>query len=188
MKNSSKVFTMALVGTVVIAITSWQLIPEHQSYIKESCLLKIHSEPVIVNDQITITALQQKQILINERAEIKLVNNVALDPEIVNTLELEKTEKEKGTVTTELRQATTKSSECSKPKIKSPVMGDTRILNGQKQVYFLGFGWLEDDNKPNEEILAENMYENGNKIGEMDGSTIVDSDGDINKMVGTMGD
>ena len=67
-------------------------------------------------------------------------------------------------------------------------MGDTRVVNGQKQVYFLGFGWIEDENKLNEDIFAENMYVNGNKIGATDGSTVVDSDGDINKRVGTMGD
>lgn len=92
------------------------------------------------------------------------------------------------TVTTEPQQATAKPPKHSKPNTKSPKMGDTRVVDGQKQVYFLGFGWIADENKLNEEIFAEDMYENGNKIGEMDGSTIVDSDGDINKMVGTMGD
>ena len=66
-------------------------------------------------------------------------------------------------------------------------MGDTHIVNGQKQVYFLGFGWIEDDNEPNEEITAKDMFENGNKVGTMGDSTVLDSDGDIDKMVGTMG-
>lgn len=66
-----------------------------------------------------------------------------------------------------------------------PQMGDTRIVNGQKQSYFLGFGWV-DDMGENEVIYCEGMYENGNKIGSMGGSTFVDGDGDINKMVGIM--
>jgi len=49
-----------------------------------------------------------------------------------------------------------------------PKMGDTRTIDGQKQVYFLGFGWIEDSNEPNVGI-------------------VVDGDGDINKMVGSMG-
>lgn len=56
------------------------------------------------------------------------------------------------------------------PSRKAPVepkMGDTRIVDGQKQVYFLGFGWIEDNDTPNVGIT-------------------VDGDGDINKMVGTM--
>lgn len=40
--------------------------------------------------------------------------------------------------------------------------------------------------EPNEGTYAEDMYENGNKICSMGGSTIVDGDGDINKMVGIM--
>lgn len=66
-----------------------------------------------------------------------------------------------------------------------PQMGDTRIVNGQKQSYFLGFGWV-DDMGENEFIYCEGMYENGNKIGIMGGGTFVDGDGDINKMVGSM--
>lgn len=48
-----------------------------------------------------------------------------------------------------------------------PKMGDTCVVDGQKQVFFLGFGWIEDSDTPNEAILA-------------------DGDGDINKQVGTM--
>lgn len=65
-------------------------------------------------------------------------------------------------------------------------MGDARTVNGQKQVYFLGFGWIDDNNEPNECIYVEDMYENGNKIGIMGGGTFVDGNGDINKMVGIM--
>ncbi|GAB1476873.1 hypothetical protein MASR2M70_17090 [Bacillota bacterium] len=63
----------------------------------------------------------------------------------------------------------------------TPKMGDTRVVDGQKQCYFLGFGWIDDNDEPNECIYAEDMYENGNKVGIMGMS-----DGDINKMVGIM--
>lgn len=69
----------------------------------------------------------------------------------------------------------------------SPQMGDTRIADGQKQVYFLVFGWIECSDEPNEAIYAGDMYENGNKIGSMGGGTVGCGDGDINKMVGIMG-
>ncbi len=46
-------------------------------------------------------------------------------------------------------------------------MGDARVVYGQKQVYFLGFGWIDDNDEPNVAIF-------------------VDGDGDINKMVGRM--
>jgi len=69
---------------------------------------------------------------------------------------------------------------------REPKMGDTRTVDGQKQVYFLGFGWIDDNDEPNQGIYAEDMYENGNKIGSMGGGTFVDGEGDINKMVGRM--
>ncbi len=53
-------------------------------------------------------------------------------------------------------------------KTAEPKMGDTRTIDGQKQVYFLGFGWIEDSDEPSVGI-------------------VVDGDGDINKMVGSMG-
>lgn len=57
-----------------------------------------------------------------------------------------------------------------------PKNGDTRIVDGQQQGYFIGFGWV-DYMGENECIYLEGMYENGNKVGSM---------GDINKIVGTM--
>ena len=53
------------------------------------------------------------------------------------------------------------------PKEAAPQMGDTRVVEGKKQVYFLGFGWIDDNGGGGE-------------------GTIVDGDGDINKMVGEM--
>ncbi len=55
----------------------------------------------------------------------------------------------------------------SAPKESTPQMGDTRMADGKKQVYFLGFGWIDDN------------------VGD-GGGVIVDGDGDINKMVGSM--
>lgn len=67
-----------------------------------------------------------------------------------------------------------------------PKMGDTRTVDGQKQVYFLGFGWIDDNEESNQGVYVEDMYENGNRIGSMGGGTFVDGEGDINKMVGRM--
>ena len=188
MNKSSKLFTLGLVSAIVMVMTSCQSIYEHQNHTKESSLRGIHSEHAFVNDQRTITALPQKQLLIKERPEMKFNNDLTAEQKIVNSPESEKAEKEKNTVTTELKQATTKPPENINLKSATPGMGDTRIVNGQKQFYFLGFGWIEDDNKPNEEITAKDMFENGNKVGNMEGSIVMDSDGDIDKMVGTMGD
>jgi len=131
MNKSSKLFTIGLVGAVIMVMTSWQPISEHQSYTKESSLHEIYSENVFVNDQRTITALPPKQVLIKERPEIKFNNDLTREQKIVNPTELEKAEKEKITVKTESKQATTKSPEHSNLKSATLEMGDTRIVNGQ---------------------------------------------------------
>lgn len=46
-------------------------------------------------------------------------------------------------------------------------MGDVRVVNGEKQIYILGFGWIEYSGKPSVGIVAEDMYENDHKIGSM---------------------
>lgn len=94
--------------------------------------------------------------------------DLTAEQKIKNLSEIGKAEKEKITVTTELKQAIIKPPKHSKLKSATYGMGDTRIVNGQNQVYFLGFGWIEDDNKPNEEIIAIGMFENGNKVGNME--------------------
>lgn len=65
-------------------------------------------------------------------------------------------------------------------------MGDTRTVDGQKQVYFFGLGWIDDKHTLNGAYYADDMYENGNKVGIMGSGTIVNGDGDINKIVGIM--
>ena len=75
MNRSRKVFTMGLVAAVIIAITSWQPIYEHQSCTKESSLRVSHSEAVFINDQKTIRTLPQKKVFIKERPEINFNND-----------------------------------------------------------------------------------------------------------------
>lgn len=188
MNKTSKLLIMGILGTVIMTTTSLQLIPEQQRYNEKPTYNEIHSESAFVNNPISNTTLPHKKILIKERPEIKLDTDLTAEQKIKNLSEIGKAEKEKITITTQPKQAATKSPEHSNLKSAAPDMGDTRIVNGQKQVYFLGFGWIDDDNKPNEEIAAKDMFENGNKVGNMEASTVMDSDGDIDKMVGTMGD
>lgn len=64
--------------------------------------------------------------------------------------------------------------------------GDVRIVDDEKQIYLLGFGWLKDEGdnigaavgNPGDELT-------GNKVGIMGGK--VGSKGDIHKQVGIMG-
>lgn len=83
----------------------------------------------------------------------------------------------------------TQTAQQAKPSASSsePHNGDVRVIDGEKQIYLLGFGWLKDEGanigttvgNPGDELT-------GHKVGVMGGRT-VGSKGDINKQVGIMG-
>lgn len=67
-------------------------------------------------------------------------------------------------------------------------MGDTRVVNGEKQIYFLGFGWIKDEGGVQQRMIGSPDDElTGNKVGQMGGGTTEHGKGDINKMVVIMG-
>jgi hypothetical protein len=62
-------------------------------------------------------------------------------------------------------------------------------VDGEKQIYLLGFGWIKDEGGSSVGTMAGNPGDQltGNKVGIMGGGTTVDGKGDINKQVGIMG-
>lgn len=49
-----------------------------------------------------------------------------------------------------------------------PKSGEITVIDGNRCMWVPGFGWIEDNGRGNVGIVAEDMYENGNKIGSMD--------------------
>jgi hypothetical protein len=102
-------------------------------------------------------------------------------------------EPQKAEITTEKeteKPAPTQTAQSAKPNTSptEPHNGDVRVVDGEKQVYLLGFGWIKDEGggsvgttvgNPGDELTC-------NKVGIMGGT--VGSKGDINKQVGIMGD
>lgn len=70
-----------------------------------------------------------------------------------------------------------------------PHNGDVRVVDGEKQIYLLGFGWIKDEGGGSVGTMVGNPSDQltGNKVGIMGGGTTVDGKGDINKQVGIMG-
>jgi len=76
-----------------------------------------------------------------------------------------------------------------KPTLSSsePRNGDVRVVDGEKQIFLLGFGWLKDEGANIGAMVGNPCDElTGNKVGIMGGAT-VGNDGAINKQVGVMG-
>lgn len=144
-----------------------------------------------------------------ETPEILLSDDTpAPDEEVVAESEAQETD-----VTAEektQKPAPTQTAQSVKPTLSfaEPHMGDVRFVDGEKQIYIDGFGWIKDEGGGNVGTISEDMYENGNKIGVMGsgttvgnpgdeltgnkvgimgGGTTVHGKGDINKQVGIMG-
>ncbi len=49
-----------------------------------------------------------------------------------------------------------------------PKPGTIAIVDGERCMWIPGFGWIDDNGGGNVGTVAEDMYENGNKIGIMD--------------------
>lgn len=56
------------------------------------------------------------------------------------------------------------------PSNSDPAPGTKKYIDGTLHVWVPGFGWIEYSGKPSVGIVAEDMYENGHKIGSMGGS------------------
>ena len=183
MKNKAKVIATASAVVIITSVlTPHQdpLDPQNSLYFRPVC---DYALPHRNNTPPT----KNKTLAGEETAEISAHREGFTESVVVETPPPQPAEKEKTDIpSTPITEIPAKPTiePTSEPPI--PKMGDTRVVDSQKQVYFLGFGWIDDNEEPNECIYVEDMYENGNKIGIMGGGSLVDGDGDINKMVGIM--
>jgi len=159
------------------------------------------AEPIktAVSAEIESRSEEMPQILLSADTPVPVVEPV-MESEPTETQITAEKETEQPAPTQPAQQV--KSTESS----SEPHNGDVRDVNGEKQIYLLGFGWIKDESGESYGTFAADMYENGNKIGVMGGGTMVGnpgdkltgnkvgimggtvgSDGDINKQVGIMG-
>mgnify|MGYP000969586134 CR=1 FL=1 len=183
MKKKTKiVLTAATLATFSLTITAYQQksqMPPSQPDVRPV------SAPVDSSRDSTLP-IEDKAAVTEQSPESSTQSEDFSEPIVTEITPLQPTEKEETANTSDIPiQTVTKSTVSPASPSAEPQMGDTRTVDGQKHVYFLGFGWV-DDMGENEVIYCEGMYENGNKIGSMGGGTFVDGDGDINKMIGIM--
>lgn len=172
MKKKTK-FTLAATTLMILSLTiiTPRIIPQEHPQIPE-----VHPVSTLVNSSRDNTPpLHDKAVVSNKHPETStqsedLPEPTATEPIVTETetTQPQPTEKEEPTNTPAPPTKTaTKPTAPPSPTSSDPKMGDTRIVNGQKQSYFLGFGWV-DYLGENEVIYCEGMYESGNKIGVMD--------------------
>lgn len=111
-------------------------------------------------------------------------------PEVAAVAETETKEAEIPTEKETQIPVTTQTAQSPRPTASSaePHMGDIRVVDGEKQVYILGFGWIKGEGGGSVGTTVGSAGDKltGNKVGIMGGTT-VDVKGDINKQVGIMG-
>ncbi|WP_101909616.1 hypothetical protein [Marasmitruncus massiliensis] len=125
-----------------------------------------------------------------EKAEF-FISADAPAPEAEAVAESEPVETEISAEKETQKPAPTQTAQSVKPNTSStgPHMRDVRIVNGEKQIYILGFGWIKDEGGGSVGTMVGNPGDEltGNKVSIMGGCTTVDDKGDINKQVGIMG-
>lgn len=183
MKKIVKIIVTATVVVITsLIIKAYHTEPTSSPRSPQNCPV---SEVVEVSKTYT-PPIEEKPLVDEEMSKISTQIEEIIEPTTEESSTPQPTENIEPTNTpTTPIQAATKPTTLTPKEPPTSQMGDTRIVDGQKQSYFLGFDWVEDKGE-NECIYVEGMYENGNKIGIMDGGTMVGSDGDINKLVGIM--
>lgn len=170
MKKKTK-FTLAATTLMILSLTiiTPRIIPQEHPQIPE-----VRPVSALVNSSRDNTPpLHDKAVVSNGYPETStqsenLPEPTATEPIVTETTQPQPTEKEEPTNTpAPPTQTATKPTAPPAPTSSEPKMGDTRMVNGKKQSYFLGFGWV-DYMGENEVIYCEGMYESGNKIGVMD--------------------
>ncbi len=154
---------------VSVAIISLLIIPLFNQGTSEPLVPKVRpvSAPLTIRD--SIPPSENKAIVGEETAEISAHSTppTETDFEPSNPTDTTKILTESNTLKDNPTLTPVTSKNTVTATVQESRMGDTRIVDGQKQVYFLGFGWINDNDEPNVAI-------------------VVDGDGDINKMVGCM--
>ena len=164
MKKTKIALTATTLAILSLIITAYHTEPASSP---SSPQIRSVSEAVDVSS-VVAPLTKSEPVVAEEIREFSTQTKEFIEPVHVETSSTQPTERTQPTNTaTHTTQTATKPTTPTPKEPPTPKMGDTRIMNGQKQSYFLGFGWVEYKGE-NECILEENMYENGNKIGIMD--------------------
>lgn len=175
-KKALLVAGLIAVGILLVTGISMRLYREEKKEIPTAANTPVETEIVVDNEPEVVPETKEELVIKTEsKTDIK-ADEQDLQPDPVKTEEEKPTEKpevkedvdmENPAVEPEYKEETTAPQTPANPTVNT----DNTPSNGQTKdgmIYIDGFGWIPNEGGGGTGIVAEDMYENGNKIGIMD--------------------
>jgi len=137
---------IGIIACVALCAAVWQ---------RSTKVEELPADPVknAVSAEIEARSEETPHIFISEVMPVPVAEAVAeSEPKKTETTAEKETQKPATMQTAQSVKPSTTSSE--------PHMGDVRVVDGEKQVYILDFGWIKDEGGENVGTVAADMYEN----------------------------
>ncbi|MEA5011068.1 MAG: DUF6550 family protein [Angelakisella sp.] len=161
MQNPESDLSDASITTPDNNISSEKISIENPLSSEKEVIKEIIVEPIVIPDEIT-----EENLAVDKGTEQTIQGDIPEKPVYTETVLTDPTQKPTGEkVEPDKKDEEQVSTESQNPiKDSSPAGGDTK----QGQIFIPGFGWVKDEGGGAEGTTAEDMFENGNKIGKMD--------------------
>jgi hypothetical protein len=159
MKKSLILGIGMLLSIVLIVLIAGKFLQNPES--EKEVIKEIIVEPIVIPDEPT-----EENVAIDKGTEQTIQGDIPEKPVYTEAVLTDPTQKPTGEKVEPNKKDEEQVSTESKNPIKdsSPAGGDTK----QGQIFIPGFGWVKDEGGGAEGTTAEDMFENGNKIGKMD--------------------
>ena len=160
-QNPESDLSDAPIKTPVNNISSEKISIENPLSSEKEVIKEIIVEPIVIPNEPT-----EESSAVDKGTEQTIQGDIPEKPVYTEAVLTDPTQKPTGEqVEPDKKDEEQVSTESQNPiKDSSPAGGDTK----QGQIFIPGFGWVKDEGGGAEGTTAEDMFENGNKIGKMD--------------------
>lgn len=161
LQNPELEFSDAAIKMPVNNISTEKISIENPLSSEKEVIKEIIVEPIVIPDEPT-----EENSAVDKGTEQTIQGDIPEQPVYTEAVLTDPTQKPTGEkVEPDKKDEEPVSTESRNPiKDSSPAGGDTK----QGQIFIPGFGWVKDEGGGAEGTTAEDMFENGNKIGNMD--------------------
>ena len=161
MQNPELELSDAAITTPVNNISTEKISIENPLSSEKEVIKEIIVEPIVIPDEPT-----EENLPVDKGTEQTIQGDIPEKPVYTEAVLTDPTQKPTGEKVEPDKKDEEQVSTGSQNPIKdsSPAGGDTK----QGQIFIPGFGWVKDEGGGAQGTTAEDMFENGNKIGNMD--------------------